>query len=111
MRAWPVPTAKISASSTQGVTSPAIASSPSAAAASSMTACVTSRNRLRSTRSPIVPASTANSTIGRLAAVCTRVTYTAELVSVSISHCAATVCIQLPTLLTNCAPHIAANSR
>jgi hypothetical protein len=74
VRAWPVPTAKISASNTQGVTSPAIASRPRATAASSMIACVTSRNRRRSTRSPIVPASTANSTMGRLAAVCTKVT-------------------------------------
>ena len=27
-----------------------------------------------------------------------------------MSHWAPTVCIQLPTLLTNCAPHITANS-
>jgi hypothetical protein len=58
-----------------------------------------------------VPASTANKTTGRVAAVCTSVTYTAELVSVSISLWAATACIQPPTLLTNCASHIAANSR
>jgi hypothetical protein len=67
--AWPVPTAKIRASSSQGDNSPAMASNPSAAAASSMRAWVTSRNRRRSTRSPMAPASTANSTMGRLAAV------------------------------------------
>jgi hypothetical protein len=50
VRAWPVPSANTGASSIHGVTSPAIASRPSAAAASSMTACVTSRNRRRSTR-------------------------------------------------------------
>ena len=49
----------------------------------------------------MVPASTANSTTGRPAAVWTSATYVAELVRVGISHCAATVCIQLPTLLTN----------
>jgi hypothetical protein len=42
-----------------------------------------------------------------LRALCTSVAYTAELVSVSISHWAATVCIQPATLLTNCAYHIA----
>ena len=33
------------------------------------------------------------------------------MVRLSISHCAATVCIQLPVSDTNWAPHIAANSR
>ena len=31
--------------------------------------------------------------------------YVAELVNVRHDHCAATVCIQLPRLLTNWAPH------
>ncbi len=87
-----------------------MASSPSATAATSMATCVMSRNRRRSTRSPMVPAATANKTIGKLAAVCTNPTYAAEPVMANISHWAPTVCIQLPTLLTNCAPHIAAKS-
>jgi len=106
----PVPMAKISASRTHGVTSPARARAPSATAAASMRAWATSRKRRRSTRSPIAPAATANSMTGRLPAVETRATYTAEPVSDSISHWAPTVCIQLPMLLTNWADHISANS-
>jgi len=34
----------------------------------------------------------------------------ADVVSVSINSCATTVCIQLPTLLTNCADAILAKS-
>ena len=67
--AWPVPTAKISASSSHGDTSPATARKPSAAAASSISVWVMIRNLRRFTRSPIAPASTANKTTGRLAAV------------------------------------------
>jgi hypothetical protein len=111
VRAEPVPTAKTSASSTHGVTRPARASAPRAAAASSISACETSSRCLRSKRSPAAPASTANITTGKLDAVWTSATYVAEPVSVSISHCAPTVCIQLPMLLTNCALHIAANQR
>ena len=109
--AEPVPTAKTSASSTHGVTRPARASAPSAAAASSIKPCVTSSRCLRSTRSPATPASTANSTTGTPDAVWTSATYVADPVSDSISHCAPTVCIQLPMLLTNWALHIAANQR
>ena len=57
----------------------------------------------------VVPARTAKRKIGTLAALCTKATYAAEPVSVSISHCAPTVCIQLPTLLTKAAADIAAN--
>ena len=72
--AWPVPIAKISASSTHGVTSPARASAPSAVAARSMNPWAMSSKRRRFTRSPIAPAATAKSITGRLAAVCTSVT-------------------------------------
>ncbi|HEY1627790.1 MAG TPA: hypothetical protein VGG16_28770 [Streptosporangiaceae bacterium] len=72
--AVPTPSAKISASKVQGVTRPARASAPSAAAAASITPCAMSRNRRRSIRSPIAPASTANSMTGKLLAVCTSAT-------------------------------------
>ena len=72
--ACPVPTANTSASRTQGVTSPAMASAPRAVAATSMNVCVASRKRRRSTRSPTVPATIANSTTGRPAAVWTSAT-------------------------------------
>ena len=111
VHACPLPSANVSASSTNGVTSPASASAPSAAAAISMNVCATSRKRRRSTRSPTAPAGTANSSTGRLDAVWISVTGTADVVSESISHCAPTVCIQPPTLLTNWAPHISLNRR
>jgi hypothetical protein len=72
--AWPVPTANSSARRVHVVIRPAMARAPSAAAAMSMMVCVMSRNLRRSTRSPIVPARTANSTTGRLGAVCTSAT-------------------------------------
>ncbi len=84
---------------------------PSAVATKNMYVCATIRKRRLSTRSPIVPARTAKRKIGTLAALCTKATYVAEPVSVSMSHCAPTVCIQLPTLLTNAAADIAANIR
>jgi hypothetical protein len=74
VRAWPVPTANSNASSDHGVISPAIASPPSAAAAASMNVWVIRRKRRRSTRSPTAPATTANSSTGRLAAVWTSAT-------------------------------------
>jgi hypothetical protein len=47
----------------------------------------------RSTTSPNAPAGTASSTIGSPAADWIKATSVAELVSVSISSCAPTVCI------------------
>jgi hypothetical protein len=58
-----------------------------------------------------VPATIANSSTGSPAAVWTSATYAADPVRVSISHWAATVCIQPPMLETNWPAHIAANSR
>jgi len=94
-----------------GETSFRIARTPSTVATKNMYVCATRRNRRLSTRSPIVPARTAKRKIGTLAALCTKATYAAEPVRVSISHCAPTVCIQLPTLLTKAAAAIAANIR
>jgi DNA ligase D-like protein (predicted 3'-phosphoesterase) len=59
----------------------------------------------------MTPAGTENNNTGRVAAVWISPRNVAELVSVSINHCAPTVCIQLPTLLTNWADHIAVNVR
>jgi hypothetical protein len=83
------------------VTSPANASPVSASAAISMNDCETISSRRRLTRSPIAPAGSESRTTGRPAAVWISATRLAEVVSVSISSCAPTVCIQLPTLLTN----------
>ena len=59
--------------------------------------------RRRSIRSPSAPAGIPSSNTGRLPAAEIAPIRTAELVSDSINHCAATVCIHEPTLLTNCA--------
>jgi hypothetical protein len=64
----------MSASSVHVVTSLARASAPRATAAASIRPCETSRKRRRSTKSPIAPASTAKSMIGRLLAVETSAT-------------------------------------
>ncbi len=106
----PAPTAKIRASSTHGVTSPATASTARRRAASSMNDCAAIRRRRRSTRSPIAPAGIASRTTGRPAAVWISATSVTEVVSVSISCWAPTVCIQPPTLLTNCAEDISAKA-
>jgi hypothetical protein len=55
--------------------------------------------------SPSAPAGTASSSTGMLAAAEIALTSSAEVVNDSITHCAATVCIHEPTLLTNCADH------
>jgi hypothetical protein len=58
------------------------------------------RSRVRrSTRSAHAPAGRASSTIGRLAAVCTSDTSKGE--RSTSSHCAPTVCIQVPTFEAN----------
>ena len=55
------------------------------------------------------PAGSASTTIGRLEAACTNDTSNGE-VSIN-SHCAPTVCIQVPTFDANCATHSARNTR
>ena len=87
------------------MSAPASDSTASAAAASNISSCVARINRLRSARSPSAPAGTASSSTGMLAAAEIALTSRAEVVSESITHCAATVCIHEPMLLTNCADH------
>ena len=55
------------------------------------------------TNSPRTPAGIANSRTGADAAVCTSATTNAGLPSSTRSHCAPTVCIQLPMPLTRLA--------
>jgi hypothetical protein len=52
-------------------------------------------------RSLITPADTEKSITGNAEAVWISATNVVECVSVSISHCAPTTCIQAPILLTN----------
>jgi hypothetical protein len=101
----PQPIANSSARRIAGVSAPASDSTASAAAASSISSCVARINRLRSARSPSAPAGTASSSTWMLAAVEIALTSRADVVNESITHCAATVCIHEPMLLTNCADH------
>ena len=78
-----------------------------AAAATNIASWAPSSRRRRSARSAQAPAGSASRTIGRLEAVCTSDTSSGEL-SIN-SHCAPTVCIQVPTFDANCAIHSARN--
>ena len=104
VRPCPTPTPHSRISSTAGVTSPARSSAPSAAADASITACPAMISFLRLSRSPSTPPGTASSSTGRFVPWIAP-TRNAELVSVVITHCAATVCIQLPTFEVSCASH------
>src|SRR4051794_30706397 len=107
--ASPIPTTSVSPSSDQApILSASVrpARRPAAATASSWLAM--SRRR-RSTMSPSAPAGSASSTTGRLIAVWTSATISAECSSVTISHCAATVCIQVPTFDSSCAANSSRN--
>jgi hypothetical protein len=101
----PTPITNSSAISSQGVNAPIADSSASPAAASSITSCATRIRRLRSTRSPSAPDGTASNRTGMLPAAEIALSNSAELVSVVITHWAATVCIHEPMLLVNCASH------
>ena len=105
--ALPQPSAKVRPRITAGDVMPRKVTAASAAAAMNIAPCAPSSNRRRSTTSAQAPAGSASSTIGRLEAVCTRET-SSGVVSIS-SHCAPTVCIQVPTLDANWAIHSARN--
>jgi hypothetical protein len=103
--AFPQPRAKVSSRISHGCCTPRKAAPASAAAARNMASWAPSSSRLRSIRSAHAPAGNASNTIGRLEAVCTSDTSSGDS-SIS-SHCAPTVCIQVPTFDTNWAIHSA----
>ena len=105
--AVPQPRAKVRPRINAGDVAPRKVAAASAAAAVNIATCAPSSSRRRSTTSANAPAGRASSTIGRLEAVCTSETSSGER-SIS-SHCAPTVCIQVPTLDANCAIHSARN--
>src|SRR4051794_4147282 len=61
--------------------------------------------------SPSAPAGKASISVGIIAAVCTNATNVAALGASTSSHCAPTVCIQVPIMLASCAIHSARNAR
>ena len=105
--AVPHPRAKVRPRTSAGDVAPRKVAAASAAAATNIAACAPSSSRLRSRTSASAPAGRASSMIGRVEAVCTSETSSGER-SIS-SHCAPTVCIQVPTLDANCAIHSARN--
>jgi hypothetical protein len=106
-----MPITNSSARRRTGVIAPAVASTARAIAASSISDCEARITRRRSRRSPSTPDGTASSKTGMLPAAGIALSRSAELVKEIITHCAATVCIQDPTLLVNCADHSRRNSR
>ena len=89
---------------------PVAPSTASTAAATSIRICVARISLRRSTRSPSAPAGIARISDGMLAAAWIAPINSADLVSEIITHCAATVCIHEPMLLTNCAVHSRRNA-
>lgn len=110
LAALPQPITKSSARMTAGVRPESAASTASPVAAISITTCVATISLRRSTRSPSAPAGIAKSRTGRLPTAPIALTSRAELVSETITHWAATVCIHEPTLLTNWALQSRANA-
>jgi hypothetical protein len=111
VRAWPVQTAKMSASSSQGVTKVREHQRAEGRGGEE-------HESLRDEQEPATVDQVADRAGGHREADHWQAGcgpdqrhVAAELVRLSISHCAPTVCIQLPMLVMNCASHIAANER
>ena len=101
--AWPAPSRNVKTSSSPGgIRSSAVSTVSTVPAPSSMT-CTASSSRRRSKVSASVPDGSASSSTGSVVAVCTRLTHRAASLWWTTSHCAPTVCIQVPTLLASTA--------
>ena len=83
----------VAVSSTAGPTTSSSTATPSAAVPPASANCVSRITRRRSTMSASEPATRPNTTEGRVLAVCTSATVSAEGVSVAISHAATVACI------------------
>ena len=105
VRVWPQPSRKVKASSSAGVTSPAVVSTASTAATTSDPVCTAISSRRRSNTSANTPAGRARKNTGDMLAVWTRATRVSAAGSSISSHWAPTVCIQVPTRLPSWASH------
>ncbi len=108
INAVPQPRRKVRTSRGTADSASAKASTVSTADTANIATCATTSSPRRSNRSASTPEGSASSTIGRLDAVCTSVTMVAPCPS--NSHCAPTVCIQVPMFDTNWAIHSARNT-
>ena len=101
----PQPSTNVSVNSSAGVIWPAKVRTVSTAPVAAWNHCTTISIRRRSSASASTPAGTASSSIGSIIAVCTNDTRVAALGSSTSSHCAPTVCIQVPIWLPSTASH------
>ena len=118
MNAWyagrdsaiPQPSRKVNVSSSAGVIRPATVSAASATATHAWNSCTPINMRRRSRMSASAPDGSASTSTGSIAATCTIATSASAPGSSTSSHCAPTVCIQVPIALPTCASHSARNA-
>ena len=107
VRVWAQPSRKVKVSSSAGLTWPAAVRTASTPAASIAAVCTPMSSRRRSNTSANTPAGRARKNTGDMLAVCTRATSVSAFGWSTSSHCAPTVCIQVPTRLASWASHSA----
>ena len=110
LTAAPAPSRKVKVSSSAGGRSPARDSPASTTPVTKVSSCTAMRRRRRSNESASTPAGRARSSIGSRLAVWTSDTSVAALGSSTSSHCAPTVCIQVPIMLPSWASQSARNA-
>ena len=89
----PAPIRKVPASKVTGPSMSSSSATPIATVAAMRRTCVTTMILRRSTMSASAPAASPNSNVGKVLAVCTMATISAEGVSVAIIHAAMVACI------------------
>ena len=105
------PITNMKSNSVTGVTRSNVTSAANIADATAVATSTTIRKRRLSTMSARAPAGSANRNIGKLVATWTSDTINGCVVRLVISHAAAALYIQVPTLATTVAVHITANVR
>src|ERR671937_2803232 len=106
----PNPKRNVNRSSSHGVITPSMVTTPNAAAAIAIQVCVTRSNRLRSTRSATAPAGKAMRKTGKLEAACTRATMSGDIVNEVISQPLPRFCNHKPAYEITAATHMERNS-
>ena len=97
-------------SNSAGAIRPATVSAASATATQAWNSCTPINIRRRSRMSASAPDGSASTSMGSIAATCTIATSVSAPGSSTSSHCAPTVCIQVPIMLPTCASHNARNA-
>ena len=105
VRVWAQPSRNVNVSSSAGVVLPAAVRAARAPAMSSAAVCTAMMSRRRSNTSANTPAGRARKNTGDMLAVWTRATRVSAAGWSTSSHCAPTVCIQVPIRLPSWASH------